>query len=219
MKVRGSSRAVNNQQVAFELKQKVVHSLNKLSDRDTSHLGVEELEKMVCGLGPEGITPFLSGIIETDSEQKSAVRKECVRIMGVLARFHGGLLAPHLGKMVASVIKRLKDTDSVVRDACVETVGMFALNVVGCHDGLDNGDGGDFLLLVKPLFEAMGEQNRYVQTGAALCLARVVDDTTKPPIQILHPMLNRVIKLLRNHHSMAKPALIELVRSIIQVFL
>lgn len=216
MKARGSGRAVSSQQVAFELKQKVVHSLNKLSDRDTCHLGVEELEKMVCGLGAEGITPFLSGIIETDSEQKSAVRKECVRIMGVLARFHGGLLAPHLGKMVASVIKRLKDTDSVVRDACVETVGMFALNVVRCHGGLDNGDGGDFLLLVKPLFEAMGEQNRYVQTGAALCLARVVDDTTKPPIQILHPMLNRVIKLLKNHHSMAKPALIELVRSIIQ---
>ena len=125
----GSGAVVTPQQAVFELKQRVILSLNKLADRDTHQIAVEELEKTAEGLTPEGISPFLSCIMDTDSEQKSAVRKECVRAMGTLARFHGTILVPHIAKMVASIVKRLKDSDSVVRDACVETAGVLATSV------------------------------------------------------------------------------------------
>ncbi|MQL85604.1 hypothetical protein Taro_018124 [Colocasia esculenta] len=209
----GGGRLANSQQVAFELKQRVFLSLNKLGDRDTYQIGVEELEKVIDGLGPEGVAPFLSCITETVAEQKTAIRKECVKMMGTLARFHGPLLAPHLGKVTGSIVKRLKDQDSVVRDACVETVGLLASSLGSC--GMGEG-GGVFVVLAKPLFEALGEQNRYVQMGAAMCLARVIDEASEVPISILPQMLNRIIKLLKNPHFMAKPALIDLVRSIIQ---
>ncbi|KAM5553513.1 TORTIFOLIA1-like protein 2 [Rosa sericea] len=211
VKGRGAGR-VTVQQVVFELKQKVVIALNKLADRDTYQIGVEELEKMAECLNPDGIAPFLSCILDTDSEQKSAVRKECIRLMGTLVRYHEGHVGMHLGKMVASIVKRLKDPDSVVRDACVETVGVLASKL---SDGRGDGD-GVFVVLVRPLFEALGEQNRQVQSGSALCLARVIDNTHDPPVSILQPMLNRTIKLLKNPHFMAKPAVIELNRSIIQ---
>lgn len=211
LKAKGTTR-VNTQQVIFELKHRVVLALNKLADRDTYQIGVDELEKMVECLTPEGVAPFLSCILDTDSELKSAVRKECIRMMGMLASFHGGIIGPHLGKMMASIVKRLKDSDSVVRDACVETVGMLASK-------LSNGEGESdavFVTLVKPLFEALGEQNKQVQSGSALCLARIIDNTNDPPISILQRMLTRIIKLLKNPHFMAKPAVIELNRSIIQ---
>ncbi|XP_068641794.1 TORTIFOLIA1-like protein 2 [Aristolochia californica] len=204
---------VSPQQISFELKHRVVLVLNKLADRDTYQIAAEELEKIAEGLNPDLIGPFLSCIIDTDSEQKSAVRKECIRIMGTLARFHGDLLAPYLGKMVGSIVKRLKDTDSVVRDACAEAVGV--LSSIMSNFGAENG--GSFAILAKPLFEALGEQNRYVQIGSALCLAKVIDNVNDPPVSVLMRMLTRIIKLLKNQLFMAKPALIELVRSIIQV--
>ncbi|KAG2668074.1 hypothetical protein I3760_15G143300 [Carya illinoinensis] len=212
LKARGPNR-VNVQQVIFELKHKVVLALNKLADRDTYQIGVDELEKTAECLAPDRIAPFLSCILDTDSEQKSAVRKECIRLMGTLARVHEGLVGPHLGKMVASIVKRLKDPDSVVRDACVETVGVLASKLSN-HGGETD---GVFVVLVKPLFEALGEQNRQVQSGSALCLARIIDNTHDPPISLLQKMLTRTTKFLKNPHFMAKPAVIELNRSIIQV--
>ncbi|KAM7480844.1 hypothetical protein LguiB_005427 [Lonicera macranthoides] len=210
-KPRGTTR-VNNQHMTFELKHRVVLALNKLADRDTYQIGVEDLEKTIECLNPDGVAPFLSCILDTDSEQKSAVRKECIRLMGVLTAFHEGLMGPHIGKMVNSIVKRLKDQDSVVRDACVETMGVLASKMGSGECESD----GVFVVLVKPLFEALGEQNKQVQSGSALCLARVIDNTNDPPESILQRMLTRTVKLLKNPHFMAKPAVIELNRSIIQ---
>ncbi|KAK8559701.1 hypothetical protein V6N13_016439 [Hibiscus sabdariffa] len=178
-KAKGPSK-VTSQQVAFELKSKVNLALNKLADRDTYQIGADELEKTAEVLTPDKISPFLSCILEIDSEQKSAVRKESVRLMATLARFHQGLIVPYLSKMVATVVKRLKDPDSVVRDTCHETMGVLASKL--SHQEDDNN--GVFIMLVKPLFEALGEQNKYVQSGAALCLARVIDNTHDPPASI-----------------------------------
>ncbi|XP_020596861.1 TORTIFOLIA1-like protein 2, partial [Phalaenopsis equestris] len=211
VKAKGTGRMVNPQQAIYELKHKLVMSLNKLADRDTYQIGAEELEKIAEGLTPEGIIPFLSCIIDIDSEQKSAVRKECIKVLGTLARFHGNLMSAHIGKMVSSIIKRLKDSDSAVRDACVETAGVLTMTAESSGGG-ENG----FVALVKPFFEALGEQNRYVQTGSALCLTKVIDEAREPPIALLAQMLTRVVKLLKNQHFMAKPAVIELIRSIVQ---
>lgn len=209
---KGATR-VNNQQVAFELKHRILHALNKVGDRDTYQIGVEELDKTIESLTADGVAPFLSCILDTDSEQKSAVRKECVRLMGALATFHESFVLPHLGKIVTSIVKRLKDSDSIVKDACVETVGVLA-SKLGSIEGESD---GIFVALVKPLFEALGEQNKQVQSGAALCLARVIDIIHDPPVSIMQKMLARIIKMLKNPHFMAKPSVIELNRSIIQV--
>ena len=207
---------MSSQQASFELKNRAFLALNKLADRDTYPRGMEELEKIIDGLGPEGISPFLSCITETDAEQKSAVRKECVKMMGTLTRLHGSLMVPHLGKMINSIAKRLKDQDTVVRDACAETAGLLASHLGGYTPG---DSGGAVVVLSKPLFEALGEQNRNAQTGAAMCLARVFDEAGEAPFPFLPQMLNRIIKLLKNPHFMAKAALIDLIRSIIQVIL
>ncbi|XP_022158059.1 TORTIFOLIA1-like protein 2 isoform X2 [Momordica charantia] len=217
MKTQGYSKGraptkVTAQQLVFELKQKVVLALTKLADRDTYQIGFDELEKTAECIAPDMIPPFLSCILEIDSEQKSAVRQECVRLMGTLAKFHEGLIRPHLRRMVSSIVKRLKDPDSAVRDACVETCGILASKLINV------GDEGDevFVTLVKPIFEALGEQHKHMQSGSAFCLARIIDNSQDPPVSILQRMLARTTKLLKNPHFMAKPAVIDLNRSIIQ---
>uniref|UniRef100_A0A7N0ULM8 TOG domain-containing protein n=1 Tax=Kalanchoe fedtschenkoi TaxID=63787 RepID=A0A7N0ULM8_KALFE len=195
----------------FELKHRVVASLNKLADRDTHQLGLQDLHAIVQSLKPDGVSPFLSCILHYDADQKNAVRKECVRLMGHLASFHPLRVVPHLAKIVSSIVKRLKDSDSVVRDACVETIGVIALNLAGNEDG-----NGVFVLLMKPLFEALGEQNKQLQSGSAFCLSKLIDCSHNPPLPILQHMLNRSIKLLGSSHFVAKPAVIQLITSIIK---
>ncbi|KAJ8421512.1 hypothetical protein Cgig2_020733 [Carnegiea gigantea] len=205
-------RKVNPQRMLYELKHRVVLALNKIADRDTYQIGVEELEKSAKCLNPDGIIPFLSCILDTDLEQKSAVRKQCGRMMGVLAKVYGDLIGPHLGKIVTCIVKRLKDQDSAVRDMCVETMGVLA-SEFGNHQVESD---GTFVPLVRPLFEAIGEQNKHIQLGAAMCLARVIDNMNDPPVSILQKMLTRTTKLPKNQHFMAKPAVVELNTSLIQ---
>ncbi|XP_022926186.1 TORTIFOLIA1-like protein 2 [Cucurbita moschata] len=203
---------MNAQQLVFELKQKVVLALNKLADRDTYQIGYDELEKTAECIAPDMIPPFLSCILDIDSEQKSAVRQECIRLMGTLAKSHEGLIRPHLRRIVGSIVKRLKDSDSAVRDACGETCGVLASKLISVGDESDE----VFVTLVKPIFEGLGEQHKQMQTGSAFCLARIIDNTQDPPVSILQRMLARTTKLLKNPHFMGKPAVIDLNRSIIQ---
>ncbi|XP_074285353.1 TORTIFOLIA1-like protein 2 [Silene latifolia] len=205
-------RKANPQQVVYQLKHRVVIALNKIADRDTYQIGVQDLQKTAASLNPDGIIPFLSCLLDSDSEQKTAVRKECIRMMGVLSKIHGVLMGPHLGKMVTSIVKRLKDQDSVVRETCVETMGILAMEFGNSQVGGDD----VFVLLVKPLFEALGEQNKHIQAGASMCLARVIDSMIDPPVSILQKMLARTMKLLKNPHFMAKPPILELNKSLIQ---
>ncbi|CAN8258097.1 unnamed protein product [Cochlearia groenlandica] len=220
-KVRGGGGGNNTQQLVFELKKKVVSALNKVADRDTYERGVDELEKTVEHLSPDKISCFLSCILDTDSDQKISVRKECIRLMATLAKVHEAplLVSPFLPKMVSSIVKRLKDPDTVVRDACIDTMGVFASKLTSCHNNNSSNSNygvGVFVSLVKPLFEAIGDQNKYVQSGAALCLARVIDCCPEsPPVAIIQRMLTRSVKLLNNSHFIAKPAVIELSKSII----
>lgn len=203
-------------QGGLELKRRIVSALNKVGDRDTQQIGMEELERMALGLKPEGIYSFLSCILDTDYEQKASIRKECITLIGTLATYYHSLILPHLPKIVSSIVKRLRDPDSVVRDVCVNTVSLLASKLGhGVNKDVDREK--LFVSLVRPIFEALGEQNKHVQSGSALCLARIIDNTHHPPLSLLHKMLSRTLKLLKNPHYMAKPPLLDFTRSIIQV--
>lgn len=199
---------------ALEFKQRVIVVINKLGDRDTYQIAAEELGRIAQTLAPEELGPFLSCIFETDSQQKSSVRRECVKVFATLGGTHGELLGPHLPKMVGNIIRRLKDphSDSSVRDACVDAMGALASS---CADAMG--------VFVRPLLDALGEQNRQLHTASALCLARVihVTATSSPPsnpLPALHnKILLRILKLLSNHSfSSNAAALLSVIASIVQ---
>lgn len=72
-------------------------------------------------------------------------------------------------------------------------------------------------LFAKPLFEAMGDQNKLVQSGAAMCMAKMVDCAADPPVAAFHKMCPRICKLLNNPNFLAKAALLPVVSSLSQV--
>ncbi|WJX88574.1 hypothetical protein P8452_70646 [Trifolium repens] len=189
------------------IKQKVFTCLTKLSDRDTHSLAATELVTIARNLDTTTVPVFLSCMYSTDASDKSPVRKQCVQLFGLLSETHGNALSPYLSKIIANVIRRLRDSDSSVRSACVNSVSALA-----CHVTKQ-----PFLSFLKPLSEALfTEQDQNAQIGAALCLASAIDGAPDPDSARLAKLLPKFQKLLKREVFKAKPALLTLIGSVVE---
>ncbi|XP_010267696.1 PREDICTED: microtubule-associated protein TORTIFOLIA1 [Nelumbo nucifera] len=200
----------------IELKQRILNSLSKLSDRDTQQLAVEELEKIIQTLSPDGVSMLLNCLYDASNDPKSAVKREALRLLAFLCTSHTESASTHLTKIIAHIVKRLKDSDSAVRDSCRDAIGVLSSQYLR-GDG-DSGNLGPVVsLFVKPLFEAMGEQNKTLQAGSAMCMARMVECAGDPPIGAFQKLCPRICKYLNSQNFLAKAALLPVVASISQV--
>ncbi|KAI4343798.1 hypothetical protein L6164_011106 [Bauhinia variegata] len=189
------------------LKHRVFTCLTKLSDRDTLPLAATELESIARSLDPSSVPVFLSCIYSTDASDKSPVRKQCVHLFHVLSETHGNSLSPYLYKILASIIRRLRDPDSSVRSACVNSVSALSTHITK----------QPFSSFLKPLTEALfTEQDHNSQMGAALCLASAINAAPDPDPARLAKLLPRFEKLLKCEGFKAKPALLTLIGSVIE---
>ncbi|MCO5564593.1 hypothetical protein L7F22_018258 [Adiantum nelumboides] len=215
------------QHVQMELKQRILVALGRLADRDTQQIGIEELDKLVETISPDCVAVFLSCLYDSEMQQKSVVKKECVRLFSSLAALHADLLVPHLTKIIASIMRRLRDPDSSVRDSCVEAIASLSARML-CpptssssglekENGTQNASALTLATFSKPLFDALSEQNKSVQTGAALCLARVIESAKSPPVSALSRLCPRICKFMSNPNFLARSALLGVVGSLSQV--
>ncbi|MED6136697.1 hypothetical protein PIB30_058171 [Stylosanthes scabra] len=191
-----------------DLRQRVIVLLNKLSDRDTLAVATAELESIARTLSPDSFSSFLSCIHNTDSSSKSPVRKQCVNLLSLLSRFHGDALAPFLSKMIGTVIRRLRDSDSAVRSACVDAVSTMSSRITKLPFAA---------AFLRPLMDALAqEQDANAQIGAALCLAAAVEASPEPDVEALRrSAMPRLGKLAKSEACKAKAALLVLIGSIV----
>lgn len=197
----------------IELKQRVLTSLSKLADRDTHQIAVEDLEKIIHSLSNDGVSMLLNCLYDAVNDPKPAVKKEGIRLLSALCAAHTDPASTHLTKIIAHIVKRLKDSDSHVRDACRDAIGSLA----GLY--LKGGNAGDGFvsLFVKPLFEVMSENNKTAQCGASMCLAKMVECASDPPLPTFQKLCPRVCKYLNNPNFFAKASLLQVVSSLSQV--
>ncbi|KAI9081333.1 hypothetical protein K1719_036674 [Acacia pycnantha] len=114
------------------LKQKVFTYLTKLFDHDTQSIAPNELESIARNLDSSSMPVFLSCIHSTNSSDKSLVRKQCVHLMQVLSETHRNTLFPYLSKILAHIVCWLRDPDSEVGSACVNS-GKMVLQTTHQH--------------------------------------------------------------------------------------
>ncbi|XAR67465.1 hypothetical protein NMG60_11002235 [Bertholletia excelsa] len=211
-----SSSSLSSHLAMIELKQRILTSLSKLSDRDTHQIAVEDLEKIIQTLSSDGVSMLLNCLCDATNDPKPAVKKESLRLLAVLCATHGDSTATHLTKIIAHIVKRLKDSDSGVRDACRDSIGALSAHYLK-GEGDNGGLGSVVSLFVKPLFEAMGEQNKVVQAGSAMCMAKMVECAADPPIASFQKLCPRICKYLNNPNFLAKAALLPVISSLSQV--
>ncbi|KAF5730567.1 microtubule-associated protein TORTIFOLIA1 [Tripterygium wilfordii] len=213
---RSSSSSLSSHLVMVELKQRILTSLSKLSDRDTHQIAITDLESIIQTLTPDAIPMLLNCLFETSlSDPKPYVKKESLRLLSLTCQLHADSTFSHLTKIIAHVVKKLKDPDTSVKDACRDAIGSLAkLYLKG--EGGDNGGGSVVGLFVRPLFETMGDQNKVVQSGAAMCMAKMVEGAADPPRQAFQKLCPRICKLLNNQNFLAKASLLPVVASLSQ---
>jgi len=224
------SSSLSSHLAMVELKQKILTSLSKLSDRDTHQIALEDLEKTILTLTPDAIPMILNCLYDAVSDPKPSIKNESLRLLSFVCSSHPHSTSPHLPKIISHIVKRLKDTDSASRDACRDSIGSIAaLYLRGENNGNNgsNGNGSLVGLFVKPLFEAMGEQNKAVQGGAAVCMAKMVEMTAAVeegggavvvPVGAFQKMCPRICKLINNPNFLAKSAILPVVSALSQVW-
>ncbi|KAF9666957.1 hypothetical protein SADUNF_Sadunf16G0282600 [Salix dunnii] len=235
------SSSLSTHLAMVELKQRIITSLSKLADRDTHQIALEELHTITQTISPDALPMLLNSHYDSLSEtsnSKPSVKKESLHLLSLACQYHRDLTLPHLAKIISCVVKRLKDSDSSVRDACRDAIGvlsgLYLKGNGGGGEGGGGGGGGDgncaapmVGLFVRPLFEAMGEQNKVVQSGAAMCMAKMVECAAAEgdasggnvPIGAFHKLCPRICKLLNGQSFQAKAALLGVVTSLSQVAL
>ncbi|XP_042493928.1 microtubule-associated protein TORTIFOLIA1-like [Macadamia integrifolia] len=215
---RSSSSSLSSHLAMVEVKQRILNSLSKLSDRDTYQIAVEDLEKNIQTLSPDGngVSILLNCLYDASNDPKPAVKKESLRLLALLCTTHSDYALTHLTKIIAHIVRRLKDSDSGVRESCRDAIGTLSSQYLG--GDADNGNIGSVVsLFVKPLFEAMAEQNKTVQAGAAMCMARMIDSAADPPVAAFQKLCPRISKFLNSQNYLVKAALLPVVASLSQV--
>ncbi|XP_021892931.1 microtubule-associated protein TORTIFOLIA1-like [Carica papaya] len=215
--LRSSSSSLSSHLAMVELKQRILTSLSKLADRDTYQIAVEDLEKTIQSLSPETLPMLLNCLYDSSNDSKPAVKKESIRLLSFVCQLHGDLTSTHLTKIIAHIVRRLKDADSGVKDACRDAIGAISGQYLKGKEESNGGVGSLVGLFVKPLFEAMGEQNKGVQSGAAMCMAKMVECAADPPVVAFQKLCPMICKLLNNPNFLAKAALLPVIASLSQV--
>ncbi|KAF8091964.1 hypothetical protein N665_0430s0004 [Sinapis alba] len=201
-----SSPSVSPPRTVTDLKQRVIACLNRLSDRDTQSLAAAELHSIALNLSPETFSLFINCLQTTDSSAKSPVRKHCVSLISALSRSHGDSLAPHLPKMVSTLLRRLRDPDSSVRAACATASVDMTTNITE----------PPFSVLAGPMIETLiHDCDTNAQVGAAVCLAAAIDAADDPDVEQLQKALPKIGKLLKSEGFKAKPELLGAIGSVI----
>lgn len=171
---------------------------------------------MIQTISSDGVSMFLNCLYEASNDPKPAVKKESLRLIALLCTTHGDSTSTHLTKIIAHIVKRLRDSDSGVRDACRDAIGGLASQYL--KGEVDNGNLGLVVsLFVKPLFEAMGEEKKAVQAGAAMCMAKMVECAVEIPVSSFQKLCPRICKYLNSQQFLAKAALLSVIASLSQV--
>ena len=168
-----------SQRHASLLKQKTLDALTRLGDRDTARVAVHELTRLIASMPPEHLPVVVQCLCdESAAAPKPAARREVLRLFETLADAQHEHALPHLPRLVAATIRRMKDPDPIVGDACVETLGALAETAVRLPPNINRAvlSGPDAVgpHFVRPVIDAMHETNsRGAQDVACRALARV----------------------------------------------
>ena len=168
-----------SQRHASLLKQKTLDALTRLGDRDTARVAVHELTRLITSMPPEHLPVVVQCLCdESAAAPKPTARREVLRLFETVADAQREHALPHLPRLVAATIRRMKDPDPIVGDACVETLGALAEAAARLPPSISRAvlSGPDAVgpHFVRPVIDAMHETNsRNAQDVACRALARV----------------------------------------------
>lgn len=197
-----------------QFRQMLLLSLSKLADSDTiatAHTEVRELMQVHI-VNTERMNCFLASLSESNEYMKGNQKKEYVKLYGEAAAVFEEALGPFLSKIMGYIGKRLKDNDQSLQVPCSDAVGML---VHHCLKNLETID--DQLASLKDILKSvcnlLNQPDKKLQTGAAHCFQRLIQNS--PPPVLIEALPNLSEKLLHYlQSSKAKGQILETIISL-----
>lgn len=198
-------------------------SLGKLASLDTLQKGVDEIKAYLMQIkrSDEKLNHFLTCLNPTNEHMLSQNhKKEFIRLYGIFAEILEGDCIPYLGKIIAALLKRLREANTGLNEVISQTYGALIHNTLHTLPDLPT---SCFQLtsILKPLFECYSSTSKVFHIGAGLCITRIIQHA---PIECLRFMLDKVsLKLIQLLNPSKAPtqlieALISLILSVEQDF-
>ncbi|KAK8956004.1 Microtubule-associated protein TORTIFOLIA1 [Platanthera guangdongensis] len=191
-----------------EIRHRVNHFMSKLSDRDTEFMAAAELSSIIPTLSADSLAPFISAVGDIRSTDKIPLRRHSLRLLSLLARsIPPSSLSPHLPRILAAAIRRLRDPDSSVRAALVDAVRSLA--AAAPPTALVS-------TILRPLVDALfHEQDIHSQSVSALSISASLEECNRQGAadelsDFLLRLVPRLIKLARSPSFKAKHAVLAL---------
>ncbi|CAN1318659.1 Microtubule-associated protein TORTIFOLIA1 [Linum perenne] len=199
------------------LKQKVLNSLSKLADLDTYQIAVKDLDFIAQSLSLSDLQVLLNTLYSSSSNitNKPIVRRESIHLLSLCHQYHCDSKSPNLRRTVTHIIELLRDPDPSVRKACCRAIGVLS----GIYLKPEVVSEARVKLFVEQLFKALREQNGDMQSGAAMCLEKMVEcaATNNTVGAEFENLLPRICKMLNNKSFQAKASLLSTVSMLSQV--
>ncbi|KAH9607585.1 hypothetical protein KSS87_016798 [Heliosperma pusillum] len=196
--------------LARDLRHRILSCMTKLSDKDTHSHAVSELQSIIPTLTTDTFSLFINSLSATSSSDRASVRSASLTLLCSLSSHHAAALSPHLPKLTAAVIRRLRDHDSAVRSAAASAVSVFCRHSISSTSAFNS--------LVRAFADALAtEQEAAAQGAAAMCVAAAVDSSPFVDAVVIVKFVPKWIKLLRSEGFKAKSGVLVLLRSVIKV--
>ncbi|XP_074309806.1 TORTIFOLIA1-like protein 4 [Silene latifolia] len=188
-----------------DLRHQLLTHIDKLSDRSTFPTSSAFLSHLATTLPISHLPTFLSSILSLDSATKSPARVHCISLLSLLSVTHPPpSLSTHLPKILAFLLRRLRDTDS---SSAVRAAVASAVAAVASHHPV---------LVIDTLSNSVfTEQHGGAQLGCCVCLKAAVESVGVSGLTDGGKLIARVVKLLKGDAYKAKAGLIGVMESVV----
>jgi hypothetical protein len=104
------------------MKQRVSRCLLRLSDRDMEVMGASELDAIARELDADELPVFVAAVYGARPTDRTPLRRHSLRLLALVAGEHPrDVIAPLVPRLLAAALRCVRDPDSSVRAALVDT--------------------------------------------------------------------------------------------------
>lgn len=198
-------------------------ALGKLGALDTQQKGMEEIKDYLRTYkhSEDKISHFISSLNPNNEHMLSLNhKKEFIKLYGIMAEVLESECVPYLGKIFAALLKKLKEANPSLHETISQSYGSIVHNTLHTLPDLPSSC-NQMTNVLKPLFEGLSSSNRHLQTGAGLCVTKIIQHS---PLECLRYMLDKLSLRLVQLLSLSKAqsqiieAIISLILSVEQDF-
>ena len=164
--------ASNNRKTQADLnnlEKQLTRSIARLRDGHTRQNGMAEIRAIAESLLENDMPIVLKCLRSASNVHEGAFQRECVKVLGMIARTCPSVVAPYLEESVDAICSRITVQHEVVHNSCIESIGSLARRVLPI---LTRGRvKPSFSPILDPLLELVNKHgNSIIGEVAAKCL-------------------------------------------------